>query len=83
MKILKELPTLCIQYLTQLFSAILLRGYFPSQWKVAQIILIPKPGKPHHQVSAARTLAVPTAGNISTVLTFILSSLLRNPLVMI
>jgi hypothetical protein len=48
-KILKELPTLCILYLTQLFNAILLRGYFPSQWKVAQIILIPKPGKPPHQ----------------------------------
>jgi hypothetical protein len=45
-KTLKELPTLCIQYLTQLFNAILLRGYFPTQWKVAQIILIPKPGKP-------------------------------------
>jgi hypothetical protein len=42
-KILEELPTLCIQYLTQLFNAILLRGYFSSQWKVAQIILIPKP----------------------------------------
>jgi hypothetical protein len=42
-KLLKELPTLCIQYLTQLFNAILLRGYFPSQWKVAHIILIPKP----------------------------------------
>jgi hypothetical protein len=42
-KTLKELPTLCIQYLTQLFNAILLRGYFPAQWKVAQIILIPKP----------------------------------------
>jgi hypothetical protein len=26
-KILKELPTLCIQYLTQLFNAILLCGY--------------------------------------------------------
>jgi hypothetical protein len=32
------------QYLTQLFNAVLLKGYFPAQWKVAQIILIPKPG---------------------------------------
>jgi hypothetical protein len=30
-KILKELPTLCLQYLTQLFNAILLRGYFPAK----------------------------------------------------
>jgi hypothetical protein len=32
-KTLKELPTLCIQYLTQLFNAILLRGYFPLNGK--------------------------------------------------
>jgi hypothetical protein len=51
-KTLKELPTLCIQYLTHLFNAILLRGYFATQWKVAQLILIPKPGKPPHQLSS-------------------------------
>jgi hypothetical protein len=39
-KILKELPIIATKYLTQLFSAILLKGYFPAQWKVAQIILI-------------------------------------------
>jgi hypothetical protein len=55
-KILKELPLLCIQYLTQFFNAILLRGYFPTQWKVAQIIFIPKPGKPPHQLSCYRTI---------------------------
>jgi hypothetical protein len=43
-KTLKELPTLYIQYLTQLFNAILLRGYFPTHWKVAQIIR--SPGNP-------------------------------------
>jgi hypothetical protein len=45
-KILKELLTIGIQYLTQLFNAVLLKGYFLAQWKVTQIILIPKPGKP-------------------------------------
>jgi hypothetical protein len=30
------------------FIAVLLKGYFPAQWNVAQIILILKPGKPHH-----------------------------------
>jgi hypothetical protein len=39
-KILKEFPIIEIKYLTQLFSAVLLKGYFPAQWKVAQIILI-------------------------------------------
>jgi hypothetical protein len=36
--ILKELPIIAIKYLTQLFNADLLKGYFPAQWKVAQII---------------------------------------------
>jgi hypothetical protein len=64
-KILKELPTLCIQYLTQLFNAILYCGYFPSQWKVAQIILIPKPGKPPHQLSSYRpTSLLPIASKV-------------------
>jgi hypothetical protein len=39
-KILKELPIIRTKYLTQLFNAVLLKGYFPAQWKVAQIILI-------------------------------------------
>jgi hypothetical protein len=45
-KIFKELPTIGIQYLTKLFNAVLLQGYFPEQWKVTQIILIPRPGNP-------------------------------------
>jgi hypothetical protein len=47
-KILKGLPIIGTKYLTQLFNAILLLNYFPTQWKVAQIILILKPGKPPH-----------------------------------
>jgi hypothetical protein len=45
-KILKELPAIGIQYMynTQLFNAVLLKGCFQAQWKVAQIMLIPKPG---------------------------------------
>jgi hypothetical protein len=44
-KILKELPTSGIHHLTQLFNAVLLKGFFLAQWKVAQTILIPKPEK--------------------------------------
>jgi hypothetical protein len=47
---LKELPTIGIKYLNQFFNAVLLKGYFPAQWKVAQIILILKPGKPPHEL---------------------------------
>jgi hypothetical protein len=34
-KILKELPIIGIKYLTQLFNAVLLKEYFPTQGKVA------------------------------------------------
>jgi hypothetical protein len=39
-KILKELPIIAIQYLTQIGNPVSLKGYFPAQCKVAQIILI-------------------------------------------
>jgi hypothetical protein len=52
---LKELPTLGFQYLTQLFNAMLLHGYFQAQWKVTQMILIPKPGKPPHAPSSYKS----------------------------
>jgi hypothetical protein len=35
--------------LTQLFDGVLLKGYFPAQWKIALIILILKPGKPPNE----------------------------------
>jgi hypothetical protein len=45
--ILKELSIIgLIIYLTQLFNVVLFKGYFPTQRKVTQIILILKPGKP-------------------------------------
>jgi hypothetical protein len=42
-RILKELPIIGIKYVTKLFVAVLLKGYFTAQWKVAQIIIILKP----------------------------------------
>jgi hypothetical protein len=47
-KILQELPPVGIKYITQLLNASLLLGYFPNQWKIAEIILLLKPGKPPH-----------------------------------
>jgi hypothetical protein len=46
------LTVIGIKYFTQLFNAVLLKGYFPAQWKVAQIILILKPGKPPNELTA-------------------------------
>jgi hypothetical protein len=50
-KILQELPIIGTKYLTQLFNAILLHNYFPTQWKVALIILSLNPGKPPNALS--------------------------------
>lgn len=33
-------------YLTYIFNASIRLRYFPSEWKLAKVILIPKPGKP-------------------------------------
>jgi hypothetical protein len=57
-KILKELPIIGTKYLTQLINAMLLLNYFPTQWKVAQIILILKPGKPPHAVPSYRPISL-------------------------
>jgi hypothetical protein len=45
------LPIIEVKYLTQLFSAVLPKEYFPAHWEVAQIILILKPGNPNELTS--------------------------------
>jgi hypothetical protein len=55
-KILEEL-TIGIQYLTQLFNAVLLKRYFSAQWEVAEIILVLKPGKPPHELASCRPIS--------------------------
>jgi hypothetical protein len=47
-----------IQYLTQLFNAVPLKGYFPAQWKVAQVILILKPGKSHNELTSYQPISL-------------------------
>jgi exonuclease III len=57
-KILKELPEMGTRYITQIFNAILRTGYFPDQWKVAQVILILKPGKPPEDPKSYRPISL-------------------------
>jgi hypothetical protein len=52
------LPIIGIKYLTQIFNAVLLKGYFPAQWKVAQVILILKPGKPANELTSYRPISL-------------------------
>jgi hypothetical protein len=56
-RILKELPITGMKYLTQLFSAVLLKGYFPAQLQVTQVILILKPGKPPNELTSYRPIS--------------------------
>jgi hypothetical protein len=52
------LPILGIKYLIQLFNAVLLKDYFGAQWKVAQIILILKPGKLPNELISYRPISI-------------------------
>lgn len=57
-KILKELPQEGLKFITTIFNAILRLHYFPSQWKVAQIILIHKAGKDPTNVASYRPISL-------------------------
>jgi hypothetical protein len=57
-KIVKEFSIIGIKYLNQLFNAVMPKEYFPEQWKVAQIILIKKPGKPPNELTSFRPISL-------------------------
>lgn len=57
-RILKELSEKGMRYITILFNAILRIGYFPDEWKIAEIILIPKPGKKPELVQSYRPISL-------------------------
>lgn len=52
--LLKELPHKELRFLTIIYSTMLRLCYFPALWKVAQIILISKPGKNPEERSSYR-----------------------------
>jgi len=53
-KVLRELPPAAVVLLTSLFNSMLRLSYYPFLWKFAQIIMVPKPGKPTHDVASYR-----------------------------
>jgi len=57
-KVLQELPEAGVLFITQLFNAIIHCDHFPAQWKVAQITLIQKPGKPPELVTSYRPISL-------------------------
>lgn len=57
-KVLQELPQEAIRLLAIIFNGVLRIGYFPDMWKVAEIIVIGKPGKPPTEVSSYRPISL-------------------------
>lgn len=57
-EILKQLPTSGFKFLIQMFNSILRTSLYPLQWKVAQIIMILKPGKNADEVKSYRSISL-------------------------
>jgi len=57
-QILKRLPRRTVALLTVIFNLMLKLSYFPILWKYAEIIMIPKPGKPPHEPTSYRPISL-------------------------
>lgn len=56
--ILKQLPHKGIMFLLALFNACIRLTYFPSQWKIAQVVMILKPGKRPDEIASYRPISL-------------------------
>jgi len=56
--VLHELPHKAVVLLTTLYNSMLRLSYYPLLWKFAQIIMVPKPGKPAHDVTSYRPISL-------------------------
>ena len=56
--IMQQLPRQAIVKLTHLYNAALRLKYVPSQWKAAEVIMVPKPGKPVNDVTSYRPISL-------------------------
>ena len=57
-EILHNLPQKAITKLTNIINAALRLKYVPKSWKTAEVIMIPKPGKPPHNISSYRPISL-------------------------
>lgn len=57
-EVLIRLPKKGIVFLTTLFNGIMRVGHYPSIWKISQIIMIFKEGKPTNEVSSYRPISL-------------------------
>lgn len=64
-RLLSELPDLAVVFLTSLYNAVTRLRFVPPQWKVAQIIMIPKPNKKPEDPKSYRPISLlPIASKI-------------------
>lgn len=57
-EVLKNLPRKAIVKLTTLINATFRLKSVPDLWKVAEVIMIPKPGKPPHETTSYRPISL-------------------------
>jgi len=57
-QILKERPRKSLVKLTNLINASFRLKYVPQLWKVAEVVMIPKPGKPPHEATSYRPISL-------------------------
>ena len=56
--VIKRIPDGYLEEIAKVFSACLKVGYFPSAWKTAKTILIPKPGKDSREAKNFRPISL-------------------------
>jgi hypothetical protein len=56
--VLKKLPVSAYEFLAKLINCIMSIGYYPSSWKAAHVIPIPKPGKPANEAKNFRPISL-------------------------
>lgn len=57
-EILNQLPKKAIMKFTNIINASFRLQYVPTLWKVAEVIMIPKPGKPPHELTSYRPISL-------------------------
>jgi hypothetical protein len=60
-EIFKQLPKKAIVALTYMYDAAFQLKYVPRYWKTAEVIIIPKPGKPASEISCYRPVVLAVA----------------------
>ena len=55
---LRKGPLLLLSVLAKIYSACLALGHMPAEWKQAETVMIPKPGKDHSKTDAYRPISL-------------------------